>query len=101
MILNISESDLSEKDPFGYSNWLESFLIYKNIDKNKVFKLIINNTSHWIPVINLILILKSLPSSDQSKIKNIMLSIDFNKIDINHYLFFLIKTYCLKDIYNV
>ena len=99
MILNISESDSSENDPFGYSNWLESFLIYKNINKNKIYKLIINNTFHWVPVINLILILKSLPSSDQSKIKNIMLNIDFNKIDINHYITFLIKNYCLKDIY--
>jgi hypothetical protein len=84
----------AEVSPFDYYNWLKAFLIFQDIDLESVFCFEHNNVSNWVPLKNLIVRLKELKSSEQERIKDVMMKIQSKKIDIKPNLIFLMKQYC-------
>lgn len=75
-----------------FKDWLETFLEEKKVP-NKTFTIEFEGNTHIINSEQVIDLIRQASHSEQVKIKDILVKIDFKNGDINHFLEHLAKGY--------
>lgn len=75
----------------NFNEWLNVFIEEKEINTAKTFEFIINETWNYLPLEVVLEFIESLPSDQQSVIKNTLVKIDFMNGDVYHFFKYLAK----------
>lgn len=69
----------------AFNNWLETFLEEKGVDLEESFEIEGPSGTNFMAYENVVDAIKSAPASEQSKIKDMIVKIDFKNGDVRHY----------------
>jgi len=75
----------------SFQKWLDTFVEEKEINTEKVFEFIINDTWNYMPLEVVLEFIKKLPDNQKAKIKDTIVIIDFSNGNIYHYFEYLAK----------